>query len=251
MSNLKVGIFISNYQIEDLHLDADVNRETSVSNIEEKKNKLEENNWLMPIVITSTGKVLEGQNRLVAAKSLGLDTIPVYVADWIDDENVDEVRDVIISLNNGNKAWTQWDYIKSFKSSKVDYAKAYANCVKYEKTLTNGNVVNAMFGIGSMNTRFKEGKSKLISQEKYSYLLETCSALVGKFGKTQFPSQTLRTLILWGISQDDYGVINYVVNQMKTSVSNGVRVQDGDLGLKEWINEQVKTYNNVVGLKKQ
>lgn len=251
MKNLKVGKFIPNQKIENLHLDSDVNRETSVTNIEEKKNKLEENNWLMPIVVTSSGKVLEGQNRLLASKALGLSTIPVYVADWVDDEDVDEVRDVIISLNNGNKAWSQWDYIRSFKSSKDAYAKAYTNCIKYEKTLTNGNVVNAMFGIGSANSRFKEGKSTLVNKDKYEYLLETASSLVVKFGKTHFPSQTLRTLILWAIPQKDYGVINYVVDQMKTSVSNGERVQDGDLGLKVWIEKQSETYNKIIKSKRR
>lgn len=251
MKNLKVGKFIPNQKIEKLHLDSDVNRETSLANIEEKKNKLEENNWLMPIVVTSSGKVLEGQNRLLASQRLGLTTIPVYVADWVDDADVDEVRDVIISLNNGNKAWSQWDYIKSFKSSKEAYSKAYTNCMKYQETLTNGNVVNAMFGIGSANSRFKSGKSTLIKKDKYEYLLETASALVVKFGKHQFPSQTLRTLILWAISQDDYGVINYVVNQMKTAVSNGERVQDGDLGLKVWITKQAETYNNIIESKKK
>ncbi len=251
MKNLKVGKFIPNQKIEKLHLDSDVNRETSVTNIEEKKNKLEENNWLMPIVVTSSGKVLEGQNRLLASKSLGLTTIPVYVADWVDDADIDEVRDVIISLNNGNKAWSQWDYIKSFKSSKDAYSKAYNKCIKYEKTLTNGNVVNAMFGIGSANSRFKSGKSTLVNEEKYEYLLETSSALVVKFGKTHFPSQTLRTLILWAIPQDDYGVINYVIGQMKTAVSNGERVQDGDLGLKVWIKKQADTYNNILKSKRK
>jgi hypothetical protein len=241
MNTLSVGTFIPNFKIKDLRLDSNVNRDTNVSNIEEKKDKLEQNGWIMPIVVTPLGKVLEGQNRLEAAISLNLKSMPVYIVDWIDDNDVDEVRDIIISLNNGNRAWTQWDYIKSYKATNKEYAAAYANCIKYGETLSNGVVVAAMFGIGSANSRFKKGGSELKSREKYEYLLETCKSLVNTYGKNQFPSQTLRSFLLWA-GNKEFKLINYIVNEMKTSVRNGVRVADGDLGLKEWLKEKEDTY---------
>ena len=248
MNDLKVGTYVPNYNVKDLHLDSTVNRETSISNIEEKKNKLEENNWLMPIVITTTGKVLEGQNRLLASVSLSLKTIPVYIVDWINDEDVDEVRDVIISLNNGNKAWTQWDYIKSYKANNKNYREAYNYCMKYDGVLSNGNVVNALFGIGAMNERFKKGDSVVRDTQKYVYLLETCSSLVTTYGKNQFPSQTLRTFILWA-NNKDYDIINYIVNEMKVSVKHGTRISDGDLGLRDWLTEKVNIYESIANRK--
>jgi len=247
MSNysLSVGSFVEAYDIKKLSLDSTINRDTNISNIEEKKNKLEDFGWLMPIVITRTGKILEGQNRYEAAKALGLEAIPVYVVGWVDEEDVEETRDVIISLNNGNKAWVQWDYIKSYKSSIKAYDLAYKNCVKYEDTLSNGVVVAAMFNIGSMNDRFKKGQSALVSKDKYEYLLETINALVVRFGKNQFPSQTLRTFVLWANKIDDRNIINYIVNEMKTSVLNGQRVADGDLGLKEWLRLKQEAYEGI------
>lgn len=247
--SLNVGLFVAAYDIKKLFLDSAVNRDTSVSNIEEKKNKLEDFGWLMPIVITRAGKILEGQNRYEAAKALGLETIPVYIVDWVDEEDVEETRDVIISLNNGNKAWVQWDYIKSYKSSIKAYDLAYKNCVKYEGTISNGVVVAAMFNIGAMNDRFKKGQSTLVSKDKYEYILETINALVVRFGKNQFPSQTLRTFVLWANKIEDRNVINYIVNEMKTSVLNGQRVADGDLGLKEWLNLKQETYESIANRK--
>ena len=38
---------------------------------------------------------------------------------------------------------------------------------------------------------------------------------------------------------------------MKTAVSNGERVQDGDLGLKVWITKQAETYNNIIESKRK
>ena len=245
MSDLKVGRFVEDYKINNLKLDGNVNRDVSVSNIEEKKNKIEEFGWLMPIIITVSGKILEGQNRYEAARSIGLKTIPVYIVDWVNEQEADDVRDVIISLNNGNKAWVQWDYIKSYKSSIKSYEIAYRNCLKYEGILSNGIIVSAMFGLNSMNTRFKKGEANLVNRDKYTYLLETASSLVVKYGKNQFPSQTLRTFVLWANKVDDYNLINFVVNQMKASVKHGQRVADGDLGLREWINLQKEAYESV------
>lgn len=249
MSHLKIGKFITDYKLSNLVLDNGengVNRSILTENVEDKKQKLEDFGWLVPVVITEKGLVLEGQHRVEAAISMGQRSIPVYIVDWVQDEDVDEVRDVVISLNSGNRAWTQWDYIKSYKNSKQNYRVAYEACIKYSKTLTNGLVVTALFGIGSMNQRFKNGDSELKNQSLHPYLLETSSSLVSQYGKSNFPAQTIRTFMQFAHkNSEDIGLINYVVNFMKNEIKQGRRVEDGDMGLRNWFNMLKESYESI------
>jgi hypothetical protein len=42
-------------------------------------NKIKENNWVVPISITSDGFIVDGEHRYKALMELGVDKIPVYV----------------------------------------------------------------------------------------------------------------------------------------------------------------------------
>lgn len=69
---------------------------TSIS----KNNLLEFN----PILVTSTGLVIDGQHRLEAAKELGL---PVYY------NTIEADLETVILLNNNSKTWSVSDFVDS------------------------------------------------------------------------------------------------------------------------------------------
>lgn len=59
----------------------------------------------IPIVARSTGEVVDGHLRLKGAMHLGLDTVPVALADELSDEQIKAFR----LLANRSATWAQWD----------------------------------------------------------------------------------------------------------------------------------------------
>ena len=82
MNKLKKGTYNPTYPIKDLKL-AKINRDISTNHSENFTSKLIEYGWLMPIVISKNGDVIEGHHRIESAKILKQKTIPVYIIDWV------------------------------------------------------------------------------------------------------------------------------------------------------------------------
>lgn len=67
---------------------------------------LQEFGWQQPIVVDKQGEVVAGHTRLAAAKSLGLDRVPVVVSSDLTPEQVRAFRIV----DNRTHDFTSWDF---------------------------------------------------------------------------------------------------------------------------------------------
>ena len=104
---------------------AKVNRETKLTHAENFKSKLTDYGWLMPIVVSSKGDVIEGHHRIESAKLLKQKTLPAYIVDWINTTDAQNHLSCIISLNNGNLNWSMFDYLKAFSKHNINYKLVY------------------------------------------------------------------------------------------------------------------------------
>ncbi len=69
---------------------------------------LKEFGFKQPIVVDSSGVIVVGHTRLKAAKLLGMDKVPVVVADDLTDEQIREYR----LADNKTAEIAQWDWVK-------------------------------------------------------------------------------------------------------------------------------------------
>ena len=88
-------------------------------------NSIKRFGWKQPIVVDGKGVVIIGHCRLLAAQKLGLDQVPVVVAD---DLTEDEVRELRIADNKTNESEWDVDFLKddlqelSFDGFDFDFA---------------------------------------------------------------------------------------------------------------------------------
>ena len=190
---IKRGEYNAYYPISELKM-AKMNRDLVVSHVESFKSKLNDFGWMMPIVISSKGDVIEGHNRIECAKLLKQKTIPVYVIDWVNTGDEKEHLKAIIGLNNGNKAWSTADYLKAFARDSGYYKIVYEAHLKNINNISVGNVVNCFFG-KTKGAGFKRGMSKIIDLKFSLYLLEKISFLVEKHGKRKIQAYCVREMI--------------------------------------------------------
>jgi len=208
-TEIKRGQFNAYYPISNLKM-AEVNRDVLLNHSENFKQKLNEFGWMMPIVISSDGDIIEGHHRVVCSRLLKQTTVPAYIVDWVDTNKGKEHLNAIISLNNGNKAWTTLDYLKAFSKENEQYSKVYDAYLKNRNNVSAGNVVNSFFGSQSKN--FKKGQS-VIKDEKFSlYLLDKISNLVNDYGKSNVQAYCVREMINIGFSKafKDYKAMDYL-----------------------------------------
>lgn len=72
-------------------------------------NSIKRFGWQQPIVIDGKGVVVIGHCRLLAAQMLGLDEVPVTVADGLTE---DEIRELRIADNKTNESEWDWEKLK-------------------------------------------------------------------------------------------------------------------------------------------
>lgn len=190
---IKRGYYNAYYPISELKM-ATVNRDTVIKHAENFKSKLNEYGWMMPIIASSNGDVIEGHHRIHSAKLLNQKTIPAYIVDWVNTNKEAEHLKAIISLNNGNKAWSTADYLKAFAKDNEDYKTVYNSHLKNINNISVGNVVNCFFG-KTKGAGFKRGRSKIIDLKFSLYLLEKISFLVEKHGKRKIQAYCVREMI--------------------------------------------------------
>jgi hypothetical protein len=192
-TEIKRGEFNAYYLISDLKV-AIVNRDLFLQHSENFKNKLNEFGWMMPIVISKSGDVIEGHHRLETARMLGQKTVPVYIVDWINTSDTNEHLDCIINLNNGNRAWIKLDYLKAFAKQNEDYKKVYDAYLSNSNNISVGNVINCFFG-KTVNSKFKKGECKIEDINFSLTLLNKFSELVSKYGSRKIAAYCVRELI--------------------------------------------------------
>lgn len=209
---IKRGDYNAFYPISELKM-ANVNRDKVLKHAENFKSKLNEFSWMMPIVISSRGDVIEGHHRIESAKLLLQKTIPAYIVDWVDTEKETKHLEAIISLNNGNKPWNTLDYLKAYSTNFIDYKIAYDAYLKNSNNISVGNVVNLFFGKTSKH--FKKGES-VIKNHKFSfYLVEKISNLVAKYGKTYIQAYCVREMIKIAFTKtyNDYKALDFLFKE--------------------------------------
>ena len=126
---IKRGEYNAYYPISKLKM-AKVNRDTVTKHAENFKDKLNDYGWMMPIVVSSKGDVIEGHHRIKSAQLLNQKTIPAYIIEWVNTNIEKEHLKAIISLNNGNKAWSKADDLKAVAKDNKDYNIGYDEHLK-------------------------------------------------------------------------------------------------------------------------
>jgi hypothetical protein len=189
----------------------------TLNHAENFKTKLIDYGWMMPIVASVTGDVLEGHHRVEAAKMLKQETLPVYEVDWVDTKQVKEHLYCIISLNNGNKAWTMFDYLKAFAKHNDDYKIVYDSYISNSNNVSVGNVINIFFTRGqhTNNDLFKKGTAKIEDVEFGKYLLHNFSDLYEKYGSKKITAYCIREFIKVAYikANKDKGAVDYLFKQ--------------------------------------
>lgn len=85
-------------QVEQWDIDKVIPYETN-SRVHDQKNinaidaSIDRFDWLQPIVVDKNGIIIMGHGRLEAAKQLGLEEVPVLVADWLTENEVMAARE--------------------------------------------------------------------------------------------------------------------------------------------------------------
>ena len=216
METLKKGKFKPNYPINKLKY-AKVNRDMTVNHAENFKTKLIDYGWMMPIVASVTGDVLEGHHRIESAKLLKQETVPAYIVDWVDTKQVKEHLDCIISLNNGNKAWSMFDYLKAFADQNEDYKIVYDAYMSNSNNVSVGNVINIFFTRGqhANNSKFKKGTAKIEDLKFANYLLHNISNLYEKYGRRKIQAYCVREFVkvAYAKAQKNKKAVDYLFKQ--------------------------------------
>ena len=190
---IKRGEFNQYYPISELKL-ASVNRDIFQQHAENFKNKLNNFGWMLPIVITNKGNVIEGHHRIESARLLKQKTIPAYIVNWVDADNDKEHLDYIININNGNRAWTTSDYLKTFAKHNEHYKLAFDAFEKNSNNITVGNLVHIYFGYANRE-KFKNGNCVIQDLEFAEYLLSKMTTLIKRHGKSKIQAYCAREII--------------------------------------------------------
>lgn len=69
-------------------------------------NSIKEFGWQQPIVVDKDGVIIAGHTRFKAAKDLGLDEVPVVIADGLTDEQIRAYR----LADNKSGELAEWDF---------------------------------------------------------------------------------------------------------------------------------------------
>jgi hypothetical protein len=212
METIKKGIYKPNYSINKLKY-ATVNRDMTLNHAHNFKTKLIDYGWMMPIVVSKTGDVLEGHHRIESAKLLKQETVPAYIVDWVDTKQVKEHLDCIISLNNGNKAWSMFDYLKAFAKHNDDYKTVYDAYMSNSNNVSVGNIINIFFRHN--NSKFKKGTAKIEDLQFAKYLLYNISNLYEKYGYKKIQAYCVREFIkvAYAKAQKNKKAVDYLFKQ--------------------------------------
>lgn len=194
-NELKRGVFKPYYLISDLK-PAKVNRDLYNSHAVRFKNKLKENDWLSPVIISNKGDVIEGHHRIESAKLLGQLTVPAYIVSWVNTSVDKDHLNCIISLNNGNRAWNTLDYLKAFARENENYKTVYDSYKSNSNNITVGNIVHCYFTYTpGGNNIFKKGLAKIEDKNFADYLVNKFSYLNKEYGKNKIAAYCVRELI--------------------------------------------------------
>jgi hypothetical protein len=211
---LKTGLFNPSYSIDKLKMSS-LNRDMHETHTNNFSSKLIEYGWMMPIVISKSGDVLEGHHRIESAKLLKQKTIPAYIVNWVNTKEAKEHLDCIISLNNGNKAWSMFDYLKAFAKHNKDYKIVYDAYTSNSNNVSVGNVINIFFNESRNKRQFKKGTAFIKDLKFSKYLLYNISNLYEKYGYRRIQAYCVREFInvAFNKAKKDTKAVNFLLKQ--------------------------------------
>lgn len=187
-------------------------------------------------------QIVEGQHRFEAGKRLGMTQFPCYVIDWLEGCDEDEIQNIIISLNANNKAWTIYDFVKSFADrGDEEYKVLKARMIQYRDTLSNGVVASCHTGNARGHHLVKEGNFKNQHDEFTEWMLNRLHLVVISDGKKNFPSRLLSIFVagIWK-HKENTRLINTLIQEMRKIVASGQSIPDGEQALQDWIDKMVE-----------
>tara|TARA_R110000822_G_scaffold251226_1_gene378149 strand:- start:673 stop:1416 length:744 start_codon:yes stop_codon:yes gene_type:complete len=239
---IKVGSFNANYPVNELKHSL-VNRDIVEKHSEKFINKIEEFGWLSPIVIDDRGNIIEGHHRALSAEKLNLKTIPAYIIDWVDTDDLNEYQKYIISLNNANRNWSALDYLKSFSRNKKQYSFVFDKYNKTNNVFSVGNVLNIYFNCGT-SQQFKDGKSFIKNLDFSNYLFENLLRLKSKYGGVKFQAFTINRLCSFSHQKikDNKKEMDFIFKQLESLAKNDSPLLSSVEKIRPWLNEQLTIY---------
>ena len=240
----KRGQFNAYYPVSDLKHSL-VNRDIVQNHSDVFKKKLQKFGWLSPIIIDTKGNIIEGHHRALATQNLGLETIPVYIIDWVNTTDLDEYQKYIISLNNSNRKWSSYDYLKSFSRNVNVYKQVFKKYEETKNVFSVGYILNIYFGSG-FNTQFKDGKSIIKNLDFSNYLFDNFYRLKKEYGGVKFQAFTINRVCsfvhpkLKGNKKE----MNFIFKQLESLAKNNSPLLSSVEMIKPWLIEQVKIYRD-------
>ena len=246
-TEIKVGKFNLNYPTKKLKHSI-VNRDIVTNHSDSFKSKVEEFGWLVPIIIDQYGNIIEGHHRVEMAIKIGMRTLPVYIVDWIDTKNKDEYLQYIISLNNGNRAWTALDYLKSYGTNGTDkdYTFVYKKYLETDDIFSVGNVLNIYFNSGC-STTFKRGKSQIKNLAFSDYLFRKFYNMKKHYGGIKIQAFTINRVCAFAHQKvkGNLGEMKYIFDQLEELAENDSPVLSSVEHIRPYVNRQLEIYREI------
>ena len=156
---------------------------------------------VVPTAIKKGNKylILEGQHRKNALELLGVTEIPLYIVDWIDPDNFQEIQDTIININANNMKWRLYDYISSYSVNKdkdncKQYIKLKNQIIKNRKYLSEGVIASIYDGVLRSHPNIKNGNLNFINESFSDNMLKAFKELVKKYGKKKIAANFTKHL---------------------------------------------------------
>lgn len=247
----KRGSYVSHYPIKGNSklkplVFSGINRETDnkggKAHIAKMKRKIGEFGWCDVIKIAPSGVIIEGQHRVKAAIDAKELSVPAIVLDWLG-EDEEQIRAIIIGLNNGNQEWKLNEYCNTFKSKKDSYKIISENIDKYTGVISNGVIYTIFTGKKTLDKDFKNGKlGELKKPELSNKLLIAINDLISKHGKKNFPAQTVRSLASCCFKEESTKFVDYFINRVILTAKGKNYPPDGDSDFVKYYNDERNQY---------
>jgi hypothetical protein len=161
--------------------------------------------------------------------------VPCYVIDWIDPDNITDVKKTIMLLNKNRKNWSIIDYIISHSLDLDGIYTTMSNTWKdYKKTkLTMGTVVASFSRDSREHNAIRDGKFIYdVTRDKpfTDDILKTLSSIMGSMNqknKASIPNNFAREIVecIWGsIEGWNYDTKRFesLLKQLRISFKNGI-----------------------------
>lgn len=172
---------------------------------------------VVPTAIKKGNKylILEGQHRKNALDLLGVTEIPLYIVDWIDPDNFEEIQNTMININAHNMKWRLYDYITSYaenisKENNREYIKLKEKILKNRKHLSDGVITSIYDGVIRTHSQIKKGNLSFVNEKFSDVMIKEFKKLVKKYGKKKFNANFQKHLAVHILRNEDS---NYLLDE--------------------------------------